>query len=103
MHYARSAFPSSYFYTRRPAGSDNVCGSATNCEEWGWGALILPYIEQQNLYNQLGVIQYSLHHVLAKKNPGLPNPSQMLQTNLSIYRCPSDSSPGGDLLPSPDR
>src|SRR5439155_12674071 len=99
-HDTMKSFPNSHFYNPSPSGSDSVCPSATNCEEWGWGALILPYIEQQNLFNQLGVMQYSLHHVLAKKNPALPNPAQMLQTNLPLFRCPSDSSPAGDILPS---
>jgi prepilin-type N-terminal cleavage/methylation domain-containing protein/prepilin-type processing-associated H-X9-DG protein len=99
-HDTMKVFPNSHFYFPSASGTDNICSVATNCEEWGWGALILPYIEQQNLYNQLGVTTYSLHHVLAKKNPGLPNPTDMLQTKIAIYRCPSDSSPNGDLLAS---
>src|SRR6476620_3443342 len=71
-HDSLGTFPNSHFYKTAP--NDSVCGTAAaNCEEWGWGALILPYIEQQNLFNQLGVISFSLHHVLAKKNPGLTN------------------------------
>ena len=96
-HDSLGSFPNSHFYNPSPTGTDNVCSSATNCEQWGWGALILPYIEQQNLFNQLGVLSYSLHHVLAKKNPGLPNPTQMLQTKLTIFICPSDSNPAGHL------
>src|SRR5438874_12660863 len=99
-HDSLGTFPNSHFYSPSPSGSDSVCPSATNCEEWGWGALILPYIEQQNLYNQLGVLQYSLHHVLAKKNTGLPNPKDMLQTKLSLFICPSDSNPTGELMSS---
>src|SRR5262245_58545315 len=99
-HDTLGTFPNSHFYNPSAAGTDSVCSSATNCESWGWGALILPYIEQQNLYNQLGVIQYSLHHVLAKRNPAVKDPQNALQIKLAIYRCPSDSSPAGDILPS---
>jgi prepilin-type N-terminal cleavage/methylation domain-containing protein/prepilin-type processing-associated H-X9-DG protein len=96
-HDTMKTFPNSHFFNPSATGSDNICPDAANCESWGWGALILPYIEQQNLYNQLGVMQYSLHHVLAKRNPGLPDPKDMLQTKLSIYICPSDSNPTGDV------
>src|SRR5262245_40787155 len=61
-HDTMKTFPNSHFYNPSASGTDNVCSAATNCESWGWGALILPYIEQQNLYNQLGVLNYSLHH-----------------------------------------
>jgi prepilin-type N-terminal cleavage/methylation domain-containing protein len=53
---------------------------------WSWGDLILPYVEEDNLYKTL--------------NPNLelpdgpPNPATALtQTSLSVYQCPSDPSP----------
>src|SRR5438105_7693435 len=94
-HDSLGTFPNSHFYSPSISGTDNVCSSATNCEEWGWGVLIMPYIEQQNLFNQLGVLSYSLHHVLALKNPALSNKAavtNILQIKLPIFRCPSDSS-----------
>src|SRR5437762_2308852 len=96
-HDALGTFPNSHFYNPSQSGKDDLCSSATNCEMWGWGALILPYIEQQNLFNQLGVLNYSLHHVLAKRNPGAQNVAQLLHTKLNIFLCPSDSNPNGDL------
>jgi prepilin-type N-terminal cleavage/methylation domain-containing protein len=96
-HDSLGSFPNSHFYNPSPSGKDDLCSSASNCEMWGWGALILPYIEQQNLFNQLGVLNYSLHHVLAKRNPGAQNPAQLLHTKLNIFLCPSDSNPNGDL------
>jgi prepilin-type N-terminal cleavage/methylation domain-containing protein len=49
---------------------------------WQWGALILPYVEQQNLYNQLGVT--------LTPNNAPPSATPLTQTPLSVYRCPSD-------------
>src|SRR5262245_66246517 len=67
-HDSLGTYPNSHFYA--PGPNDSVCGTnAGNCEQWGWGALILPYIEQTNLHTQLGVSSYSLHHVLANGHP----------------------------------
>ncbi|MFN0198469.1 MAG: DUF1559 domain-containing protein [Planctomycetaceae bacterium] len=54
-------------------------------QAWGWGALILPYVEQANLYNAIGPNNNSLADVLVSE-PLQP----LLRTPLSIYRCPSD-------------
>jgi prepilin-type N-terminal cleavage/methylation domain-containing protein/prepilin-type processing-associated H-X9-DG protein len=93
-HDTMKSFPNSHFY---PTAQDGVCNGAANCETWGWGTLILPYVEQQNLYNQLGVLNYTLAQVLAKKNPGLLDPRPALKTKLSIFLCPSDANPAGDV------
>jgi prepilin-type N-terminal cleavage/methylation domain-containing protein/prepilin-type processing-associated H-X9-DG protein len=95
-HDSLGSFPPSHIFPK----PDNVCSSIANCESWGWPVLILPYIEQQNLSNQLGVLQYTLAQVLAKKNPALPDPRQMLQTKLALLICPSDSNPNGELVPN---
>jgi len=54
---------------------------------WGWGASILPQIEEENLYNQLDV----------KGTPLNPETfgyqTQLVQTNLAGFRCPSDVGP----------
>jgi prepilin-type N-terminal cleavage/methylation domain-containing protein/prepilin-type processing-associated H-X9-DG protein len=95
-------YPNSHFFQLRP---DDVCdGSSgspwTSCEQWGWGVLIFPYMEQNNLHDRLGVLSYSLHHVLAGRNPALSNPAEImntLQMKLSIFLCPSDSNPDGHI------
>jgi prepilin-type processing-associated H-X9-DG protein len=95
-HDSVNFFPNSHFYAVKT--SDSVCmGDPTSCEQWGWNVLIMPYLEQQNLHTALGVLDYSLHSVLAKENPGLPDPTRLLQSKLAIYLCPSDSNPNGDL------
>ena len=64
---------------------------------WGWGTMILPYLDQANLYNGLAASPggtspllnqpaKGFDAVMASFNP--PNP--LLQTQLSVYRCPSD-------------
>src|SRR5436190_5127928 len=95
-HDSLNTFPNSHFYAVSP--TDSVCnGTVTNCEEWSWNVLILPYLEQNNLHSQLGVLEYSLHHVLAGANPGLRDPTQLLQIKLPVYVCPSDSNPDGNV------
>ncbi len=51
---------------------------------WGWGSIILPFIEQENLYNLLGVDPTG--------NTAMPAAAAnvALTTSLSVYLCPSD-------------
>ena len=65
---------------------------------WGWGTMILPYLDQAPLYNgvatspggtspRLNLPATGFNAVMASFNPTNP----LLQTNLPVYRCPSDS------------
>lgn len=67
-----------------------------NQESWGWGALILPFIEQGNLHSQLGVNNYSLRALIANENPTISNvvARPLLETGLSSFICPSDAGTG---------
>jgi len=56
---------------------------------WSWAVLILPFIEQGNLYNGLGV------DLSGAAGPPAPTATNGLQTPLSLYRCPSDT--GDDI------
>ncbi len=62
-----------------------------NKAQWAWGAMLLPYMDQANLFNELGV------------NDRTPDQAENaigagpFQTVLAAYRCPS--SPGEDLVP----
>jgi len=49
---------------------------------WSWATLILPYIEQDNIYKQL-------NPDLATPN-GPPAPNALTQTAIPVYLCPSD-------------
>jgi prepilin-type N-terminal cleavage/methylation domain-containing protein len=53
-------------------------------ESWGWAAFLLPYIEQNALYNQGGVGAGNLLQ-------NVINPVAM--TPLAVYKCPSDITP----------
>jgi prepilin-type N-terminal cleavage/methylation domain-containing protein len=81
-------FPSAY--TTEPKGfpQDYAPG-------WGWGATILPFIEQDPLYKAAGV-------ATTKFGPqvylGMASPNAYTQTPLPIFRCPSDDGP--DLNPA---
>jgi len=55
---------------------------------WGWGALLLPYLEQDNLGKQ---INYNLDIRHGS------NAAARVQ-RLSVFRCPSDSPKGGDTF-----
>jgi prepilin-type N-terminal cleavage/methylation domain-containing protein len=48
---------------------------------WGWAAFLLPYLEQQNLYNQIDF----------RQGVGLGSNVAPSQVPLAIFQCPSDS------------
>jgi type II secretory pathway pseudopilin PulG len=72
-------------------------GQSDTTSGWGWGAFLLPYLEQDNLYRQLEFSQ-----------PVQNSPA--IQTVVKVYLCPSDVPPstafpivdgtGGSLLPA---
>ncbi|WP_437206298.1 DUF1559 family PulG-like putative transporter [Planctomicrobium sp. SH664] len=55
---------------------------------FGWGALILPYLDQAPLFDQLGVNTRTLDQVLASSTL-----APLTRTPLPVYRCPSDIAP----------
>jgi prepilin-type N-terminal cleavage/methylation domain-containing protein/prepilin-type processing-associated H-X9-DG protein len=59
---------------------------------WGWGAFLLPFLEQAPLYGTLGVPTKIFGN---GQNPALPvtNTSPLTQLPLSLFRCPSDGAP----------
>ena len=66
-------------------------GGGGNQEAWGWGAYILPELEEQGLFDSLGVQDNRLSEVLADAQL-----RPYTQTPLPVFKCPSD--PSGELM-----
>jgi prepilin-type N-terminal cleavage/methylation domain-containing protein/prepilin-type processing-associated H-X9-DG protein len=79
-HGAMDRFPPGYLATNPGPGFADDRGPG-----WGWGTLLLPYLEQDALYKQIQ---------LAKDIADPVNKAQRM-TSLSVFLCPSDP---GDLL-----
>jgi prepilin-type N-terminal cleavage/methylation domain-containing protein len=61
---------------------------------WQWTALILPYMEQKPLHDQLNIDQFTLDYwAVTNWSTGTPTGKQLLQTVIDGYVCPSDTSP----------
>lgn len=83
-HDALSVFPPAYI----DSGTDLA-------ESWGWGAFLLPYIEQTSLHSGLGVSQSSLRLQLANNSATV---IPLVRTPLKSFMCPSDSGFNGKGL-----
>lgn len=57
---------------------------------WGWGTFLLPHLEQGNIYNQLAGQTNTFKTKMDLTNATIVG---LVQTPLSVYRCPSDSGP----------
>ena len=55
---------------------------------WSWGTIILPYVEQVNLQNEVDIINEFFG---GGDNPALP--TAYSQMELELFRCPSDLGP----------
>jgi prepilin-type N-terminal cleavage/methylation domain-containing protein/prepilin-type processing-associated H-X9-DG protein len=65
------------------------CLAVTNGSgRWGWPVALLPFIEQGNIYQQLGSPDI---YLLTTPAPLTTTPTPLEQTNISIFQCPSDS------------
>jgi prepilin-type N-terminal cleavage/methylation domain-containing protein/prepilin-type processing-associated H-X9-DG protein len=86
-----------------PAAYADYPGPTAYTPSFGWAANVLPYVEQGNLYNSLGVATGPFGMPWTYPSPApytsypVPTPNALSQTRLTIYRCPSDPSP--DLNP----
>ncbi|QDT25729.1 Type II secretion system protein G precursor [Gimesia panareensis] len=75
-HDTHGLFPSGWIGVQPGVGANAQYGSG-----WGWGTMILPYLDQNPLYNQ---INFSL-----SINDPAQTPS-IIDTSLTVFRCPSD-------------
>src|SRR5262245_44093499 len=74
-HDRMGSFPSGYLSAVGPGGPDDDQGPG-----WGWAALILPDVEQDNLYRQIQL------------NRDITDPvnAVLRTTSLPVFLCPSD-------------
>jgi prepilin-type N-terminal cleavage/methylation domain-containing protein len=71
-------------YNQLPAGWLTNSSTQPN-PGWSWQALLLPYIEQDNLYKQLNPV---ITTGIPAATAGTP-----IMTQVKIYRCPADPGP----------
>lgn len=84
-HDTHSILPPAYLYL--PGGGGLQGAPAANGDTgpgWAWGMIILPYMEQQNLYNSFNV----------NAPCWAPQNSASALVSVSSYLCPSATSPG---------
>ena len=80
---------------QRPAGAT---AAADTDGHWGWGAFILPNLDQGPLYSRLNV-----GNTLLTTAAGTPASLQAMRERLNVYRCPSDTGDTlNELRPIPD-
>jgi prepilin-type N-terminal cleavage/methylation domain-containing protein/prepilin-type processing-associated H-X9-DG protein len=86
-HSAYGSFPPAWTTNITSVINDPILGTVQVQSSWAWSALLLPYVEQGNLYNQLGVgsPNVGLRDVLIDSTR-----YPLLKTVLKVYRCPSD-------------
>ncbi len=66
---------------------------------WAWSSFVLPYVEQESLYRQMGVSETTMFG--GQNAPGgsvqsvMPTdvPNKLSQTPLAVFRCPADTGP----------
>lgn len=80
-HDTHRKFPHGNYFDLSPGGNIN--------SQWAWSAMILPFIEQGNMFNQLNVGPTSLE--AAANNPVK---LALLTTPLPAFICPSDAEAG---------
>jgi prepilin-type N-terminal cleavage/methylation domain-containing protein/prepilin-type processing-associated H-X9-DG protein len=65
------------------AMSGYVDGATDTSPGWGWGAYLLPYLEQENLYRSIN-FSLPIEH---------PANAAAVQTIVKVYLCPADQTP----------
>lgn len=63
-----------------------------NYESWGWPVLIMPYIDQAPLFNDLQVNTLTLNEVLIATGPGNSGALSKKFPPLTVFQCPSDTT-----------
>src|SRR5690349_14250214 len=82
----------------------------SSVEAWSWSTFVLPYLEEQGIYDQMRPSETfippvqatrtgkrNLADMVANYKSGVTSEGVALQTKIAVFRCPSDSTP--DLIP----
>ncbi len=73
-----------------PAGETQTCA---NCETWAWSALILPYMEANEIFKLIN-FKFAPNDQTYSANLNSTNPAYKVTTNvINTYICPSTASP----------
>ncbi|WP_459558518.1 DUF1559 family PulG-like putative transporter [Lacunimicrobium album] len=81
-------------YNTLPPGTitNLAAGPVPNiASSWGWGAQILPFMEQPALYD--ATLGANLTIIFAAGQTTPTNTQNMLESSIATYRCPSDNGP----------
>lgn len=73
-------------HSKLPSGHVAYLERGYDGKSWGWAALLLPFVEEHALSDQLDPTRRSFDEVASD-----PERAPYLLTNLNVYRCPSDA------------
>ncbi|HEY2892926.1 MAG TPA: DUF1559 domain-containing protein [Pirellulales bacterium] len=89
-HDGMGSFPSGWVVSK-----DNTGTRVPSLGAWGWGALLLPQLDQENLHETLGVTRQPLAVAINTMNASVSTAStaasNTIQNPLKIFVCPSDT------------
>jgi prepilin-type N-terminal cleavage/methylation domain-containing protein len=86
-------FPPAYIQYHNTSSVDTTSGVGQGLEfgggegNWAWGAMILPFVEQQQTYEKLDITNNRLSAYFSSTNPIYNN---ILRKPISVFICPSD-------------
>ncbi|QDT92768.1 DUF1559 domain-containing protein [Gimesia algae] len=81
-HETHRSFPPGWVQPSTSASCQPSVTSPSGCKPgWGWGTMLLPFIDQANMYNALNV----------KSTQLVATPSPESKTTIPLFRCPSDT------------
>ena len=87
---ARKAFPPGTVYV---AGQTDTAASSRGSKNLGWAAMILPYGDQNPLYDALSVLKSASGKVFPHYDWADSAPKRIVSTPIPHYMCPSDVMP----------
>ncbi len=90
-HDTKKVFPPGWIIHKNASGKD-----ISKHPGWGWTVQLLPFVEEESLFNSLRVNEQDLKQAIAD-----PATRKLTTTILPIYRCPSDTIE--QYLRKPDR